>query len=34
MTLVRLNVGAWNPYYKKDKELFEKVKRRFTNMIT
>jgi len=26
-------VSAWSPYYKKDKELLEKVKRRFTKMI-
>jgi len=27
-------VSAWSPYYKKDKELLEKVQRRFTKMIT
>jgi len=36
-TLVRPHVeycaSAWSPYYKKDKELFEKVQRRFTKMI-
>ena len=36
-TLVRLHVeysvNAWSPYYKKDKELLEKVQRRFTKMI-
>jgi len=26
-------VSAWSPYYKKDKELLEKVHRRFTKMI-
>jgi len=26
-------VSAWSPYYKKDKELLEKVQRRFTEMI-
>jgi len=35
-TLVRPHVeycaSAWSPYYKKDKELFEKVQRRFTKM--
>ena len=25
--------NAWSPHYKKDKELLEKVKRRFTKMI-
>jgi len=25
-------VSAWSPYYKKDKELLEKVQRRFTKM--
>jgi len=25
--------SAWSPYYKKDKELLEKVQRRFTKMI-
>jgi len=37
-TLVRPNVeycvSARSPYYKKDKELLEKVQRRFTKMIT
>ena len=36
-TLVRPRVeyciSAWNPHYKKDKELTEKVQRRFTKMI-
>ena len=36
-TLVRPHVeycvSAWSPYYKKDKELFEKVQRRFSKMI-
>jgi len=38
-TLVRPHVkycataSAWIPYYKKDKELLEKVQRRFTKMI-
>jgi len=26
-------ISAWSPYYKKDKILIEKVKRRFTRMI-
>ena len=26
-------VSVWSPYYKKDKELLEKVQRRFTKMI-
>jgi len=26
-------ISAWNPHYKKDKELIEKVLRRFTKMI-
>ena len=26
-------VSAWSPYYKKDKDLLEKVQRRFTKMI-
>jgi len=26
-------IRAWNPHYKKDKELIEKVQRRFTKMI-
>ena len=25
--------SAWSPYYEKDKELLEKVQRRFTEMI-
>ena len=25
-------ISAWNPRYKKDKELIEKIQRRFTNM--
>jgi len=36
-TLVRphakYSISAWNPHYKKDKELTEKVQRRFTKMI-
>ena len=36
-TLVRLYVeycsSAWNPHYTKDKQLIEKVQRRFTKMI-
>jgi len=36
-TLVRphaeYSVSAWSPYYKKDKELLEKVQRRFMKMI-
>jgi len=36
-TLVRSHVeyfiSAWNPHCKKDKELIEKVQRRFTKMI-
>jgi len=36
-TLVRAHVeycvSAWSPYYKKDKELLEKVQRRFSKMI-
>ena len=30
---VKYCVSAWSPYYKKDKELLEKVQRRFTKMI-
>jgi len=30
---VEYYVSAWSPYYKKDKELLEKVQRRFTKMI-
>ena len=26
-------ISAWNPHYKEDKELIEKVQRRFTKMI-
>jgi len=26
-------ISVWNPHYKKDKELIEKVQRRFTKMI-
>jgi len=26
-------VTAWSPHYKKDKELLEKVQRKFTTMI-
>ena len=26
-------ISAWNPHYKKDKEIIEKVQRRFTKMI-
>ena len=26
-------ISAWNPQYKKDKELIEKVEKRFTEMI-
>jgi len=26
-------VSAWNPHYSKDKELLEKVQRRFTKMV-
>jgi len=26
-------ISAWNPHYKKDKELIEKVQRRFTKII-
>ena len=26
-------ISAWNPHYKKDKELIEKVQTRFTKMI-
>jgi len=26
-------VSAWSTYYKKDKEMLEKVQRRFTKMI-
>ena len=37
-TLVRPHVeyncaSAWSPYYKKDKELLEKIQRRFTKII-
>jgi len=36
-TLIRPHVeyciSAWNPHYEKDKELIEKVQRRFTKMI-
>ena len=27
-------ISAWNPHYKKDKELIEKVQRRFTHTHT
>jgi len=30
---VEYYVSPWIPYYKKDKELLEKVQRRFTKMI-
>jgi len=26
-------VSAWNPHYSKDKELLERVQRRFTDMV-
>ena len=26
-------VSAWSPHYKKDRELIEKIQRRFTKMI-
>ena len=29
---VKYCVSAWNPHYKKDKKLIEKVQRRFTKM--
>ena len=36
-TLVRPHVEycscAWNPHYRKDKELFERIQRRYTKMI-
>ena len=28
-----MSISAWNPHYKKDKELIEKVQRIFTKMI-
>ena len=30
---VKYCVSAWSPHYKKDRELIEKIQRRFTKMI-